>query len=334
MDYRDGPIKKIHKPTNSDENKSNTMSHLLHFEVLAEADANREYWFSRDIAAFSPTLQFQKLLELDEEFIPVIPDLFSNPISMERVDDEGYSFACCNTPVLGLSHYLQETKGLPNYVSQKLYTESDVKYAFNYDGESKNISKVVNKQIQSGVDSELTEPQTCECFIFENDIKDEIHLCPRRQSVSDLSSTCATMLEDHLTLADTKCILKGGLSAHEEQESAPQLRKRGPDTWYQKKASSPSRKRKQHPPEAIKELKLWIESHSKNPYPTKAEKLKLSELTGLSMQSIQNWLSDYRINRLRVCKPARAQRIKYMIMNTLTGSQLKFFLGLESTLNI
>ena len=57
-------------------------------------------------------------------------------------------------------------------------------------------------------------------------------------------------------------------------------------------------KQPRFPPESVAILKIWLEKHMENPYPTSQEKIKLAAMTHLSVQQVSNWFVNYRQRQL------------------------------------
>ncbi|OVA03136.1 Homeobox domain [Macleaya cordata] len=81
------------------------------------------------------------------------------------------------------------------------------------------------------------------------------------------------------------------------------------------------RKKGKLPRDARITLLDWWKSHSRWPYPTEVEKMKLVEETGLDQKQITNWFIN---QRKRHWKPSEDQRIS--IMDTVTNT-LYFEIG-------
>ena len=58
--------------------------------------------------------------------------------------------------------------------------------------------------------------------------------------------------------------------------------------------------RKRFPPDSIKTLRDWILKNALNPFPSQEEKMELSEKTGLTIQQVNQWLTNA---RRRIIKP-------------------------------
>ena len=57
-------------------------------------------------------------------------------------------------------------------------------------------------------------------------------------------------------------------------------------------------KQSRFPPESVAILKIWLEKHMKNPYPTSQEKIELAAMAHLSVQQVSNWFVNYRQRQL------------------------------------
>merc|ERR1711892_656797 len=46
--------------------------------------------------------------------------------------------------------------------------------------------------------------------------------------------------------------------------------------------------------ESTQQLKMWLNEHQKNPYPTKAEKVMLAILSGMTLTQVSTWFANAR----------------------------------------
>ena len=57
-------------------------------------------------------------------------------------------------------------------------------------------------------------------------------------------------------------------------------------------------KQSRFPPESVAILKIWLEKHMENPYPTSQEKTELAAMAHLSVQQVSNWFVNHRQRQL------------------------------------
>lgn len=97
-----------------------------------------------------------------------------------------------------------------------------------------------------------------------------------------------------------KVILDKALSVIEERKASLQQAKKERHRSIEREisdytpTSSTKKKRPNLPVHAKDILSTWFREHVDHPYPTQSEKMELSELTGLSLQKVDNWFINER----------------------------------------
>ncbi len=325
MDYRISTIEEGCNYFNPSKSKTNGTSQSARFSLSTSYDDDRFEWnFGEpELAIFSPTVEFENMLKNEGGALFV---------------SEPYEELTSSTNQSKIIVYANENNTTHNLDSFETLLGSELLSRRPKNTESENIK--LNADYQDATTilcRDNSRFQSKDCFAVEGpQFIPENNLTFVNDEAFDLHTgqiySSSTTISEFTVDNSYNSIMHGVHFSLQEEKFNNFLHKRSPDTHdyhSDKKVLERISKRKKHSPEAVAILKAWVEKHKEKPYPTKAEKKELSLISGLSIQSIQNWLSDYRTNTLKISNPARQQRLEFMIINSLPVSELRLFAGLN-----